>query len=164
MKYEKNHTSTPLDQGSVGLKLSPKEAAGYADQFWKDYSEKSPFRSQVAIAQLKPLAALGRAPEALTRLAGIIAELAKTDRTYTLENSIKEYSLAYLANHSQGQLEKHFEDFPQIAAEDQATRALLRMAVISAYERLAKQSKELSAQQEARGRIMALFQELKSSL
>ena len=143
---------------------SPKEAAGYADLFWKNYSEKSPFRSQVAIAQLKPLAALGRSAEALTRLAGIIAELAKTDRTYTLENSIKEYSLAYLANHSPGQLEKHFEDFPQIAAEDQATRALLRMAVISAYERLAKQSKELPAQQAARGRIMALFQELKSSL
>ncbi len=149
---------------SLLAERSPKEAASHADRFWKDYAEKSAFRPQVAIAQLKPLAAAGRSDEGLERLAQIIAELAKTDRSYALENAIKEYSLAYLTRHSPDQLEKHFQDFPGIAADDQATRALLRMAVISAFERAAKQSKELPVQQAARGRIMALFQELKSSL
>jgi len=149
---------------SLTGQASPKEAAALADRFWKDFAEKSTFRPQMAVAQLKPLTAINRQAEALQRLAEIIGELAKTDRAYALENSIKEYSRAYLANHTPEQLEKHFEAFPGIPPEDQATRALLRMAVISAYERLGKQSKDLEVQQACSGRIMKLFQELKSSL
>lgn len=152
--------------GLVSLtgKESPKEAAGYADRFWKEYAEKSTFRSQMAIAQLKPLSAINRQDEGFERLAGIITELAKTDRAYALESSIKEYSKAYLDHHTPEQLEKHFEAFPGVPPEDQATRALLRMAVISAYERLGRQAKDLATQQACNGRIMKLFQELKSSL
>ena len=143
---------------------SPKEAAGYADRYWKDFAGTSNFRPQMAVAQLKPLSATNRQDEALERLAGIIGELAKTDRAYALENAIKEYSQAYLNGHTPEQLEKHFAEFPGIPPEDQGTRALLRMTVISAYERLGSQSKELAVQQACNGRIMKLFQELKSSL
>ncbi|MBX3740891.1 MAG: tetratricopeptide repeat protein [Akkermansiaceae bacterium] len=143
---------------------SPKEAAAYADRYWKDFAEASTFRPQMAVAQLKPLTAANRQNEALERLAGIIGELAKTDRAYALENAIKEYAQAYLTRHTPEQLEKHFAEFPGIPPEDQATRALLRMAVISAYERLGSESKELAVQQACNGRIMKLFQELKSSL
>jgi tetratricopeptide (TPR) repeat protein len=143
---------------------SPKEAASYADLYWKDFAEASRFRPQMAVAQLKPLSATNRQNEALERLAQIIAELAKTDKAYALENAIEEYAQTYTSRHTPAQLEQHFAELPGISPDDQSTRALLRMAVISSYERLGSQSKELAVQQECNGRIMKLFQELKASL
>ncbi len=149
---------------SLLAEKSPKEAAAYADRFWKDYGEKSNFRSQIAVAQLQPLLAAKRGDEALRRLQEMIAELAKSERAYALENSINAYATAYLASHDAAALQKHFEALPGIDPKDQATRALLRMAVIGAYENLAKNATDEAAKTPARAKILTLFQELKSSL
>lgn len=143
---------------------APKEAAGFADRYWKDFAEKSGFRAQMAVAQMKPLAAVKRQDEGLRRLAEVIGELAKTDHAYALENTIKEYSRIYQKLHGTAELEKHFEQFPGIAADDQGTRALFRMAVISAYEDEARQTKDLALQQACNARIMKQFQELKAAV
>lgn len=143
---------------------APKEAVHYAERYWKGYAGNRSVDPQVAIAGLKPFTTVGRPDEALKRLQGIIASLAMSDQAYALENAIKAYSRAYLTMHTAEQLDSHFSSFPGIPPEDQATRALLRMAVISSYEQLAKSSKDLAVQQSCNARIMKLFQELKSSL
>jgi tetratricopeptide (TPR) repeat protein len=144
---------------------SPKESVTFADRFWKSYGgDKSPFRPQVAIAQIRPLNAAKRGEEALTRLRDLIPDLAKTDRGYALENAVSAYANAYLANHDPVALQKHFEAFPGIDPNDQATRALLRIAVISAFEHIVRESPDAAARQAAQAKILALFQELKSSL
>jgi tetratricopeptide (TPR) repeat protein len=142
---------------------SPKEAVTFADRFWKDFG-KSPLAAQVAVAQMEPMATVNRGDEALERLAAIIPSLAKSDRSYTLESAVNAYAAAFLAKHSPEQLLKHFDAFPGIEPEDKATRALLRMSAISAFEHVAKTSTDADARLAARTRILALFQELKASI
>lgn len=143
---------------------SPKEAASFADRFWKEFGEKSQLTPQVAIAQIAPLSAAKREKEALDRLAAVISSLAGNDRTYTLESAINAYAEAYLKSHDPDALLAHFDAFPGIKPEDKATRALLRMAVIDACEDTAKSAKTDDARLAARTKVLSLFQELKSSL
>lgn len=143
---------------------SPKEAVSFAERFWKDHGENSRFRTQVAIAELPAFKAAGRADEAMKRLQGLIPELAKTDRGYDLENAVGAYSAAYLEKHDPEELRSHLESFPGIDAMDQATRALLRMSAISAFEKAAKEEKDEAAKRKLQAKILALFQELKSSV
>lgn len=143
---------------------APKDAAGFADRFWKEHGEKSSFRSQVAIAQIKPLTALNRGEEALKRLQEVIAELARNDRAYALENAVNAYAAAFLAKHGPAELQELFDAFPGIDPADQGSRALLRMAVISAYEAAAKAAPDEAQKRAAQTRILTLFQQLKTSL
>lgn len=143
---------------------APKEAAAYADRFWNEAPEKSPLRDQLAVTQVKALAAVDRTGDALARLQETIARLAKTGRAYPLERAIHAYAGLFLTRHPIAELRKRFSEFPGIDPADQGTRALLRMALIAEYEKIAGNAKDLEAEKAARGEIMALFQELKSSL
>jgi len=143
---------------------SPKESASFAERFWKDHGDNTRFRTQVAIAELPAFKATGQGEQAMERLRQIIPELAKTDRGYGLENAVSAYAAAYLEKHDPEQLRTHLESFPGIDAMDQATRALLRMAVISAFEKAAKEEKDEAAKRKLQAKVLALFQELKSSI
>jgi tetratricopeptide (TPR) repeat protein len=143
---------------------SPKEAVSFAERFWKDHGNNPRFRTLVAIAEVAPYKATGREAEALEKLQKLIPELAKTDRGYGLENAVGAYAAAYLEDHNPEELRIHLESFPGIDAMDQATRALLRMAVISAFEKSAKEAKDEAAKRKTQAQVLALFQELKSSI
>lgn len=143
---------------------SPKEAVSFADRFWKDHGDNARLRTQVAIAGLPAFKATGRGEEAMDRLRELLPELAKNDRGYGLENAVSAYSAAYLETHDPEELRVHLESLPGIDAMDQATRALLRMAVISAFEKSAKDAKDEPSQRKIQAKVLALFQELKSSV
>lgn len=143
---------------------SPKEAVPFAERFWKDHGDNTRFRTQVAIAGLPAFKAIGRGEEAMERLRQLIPELAKTERGYGLESAVGAYSASYLEKHNPEELRSHLESFPGIDAMDQATRALLRMAVISAFEKSAKETKDEAERRKIQAKILALFQELKSSI
>ncbi len=143
---------------------SPKEAASYADRYWKEHAEGSAHDPEVAVFQLRPLAAQKRGDEALARLREVILLLAEKDRGYRLDQCIAAYAKAYLADHDAAALRKHFDAFPGLKPDDKGTRALLRMEVINAYEAAAAKATDDTARLAARTTIVELFQELKTSI
>ena len=143
-------------------KARMKEAAAYADTYWEKYADGSPYRSQVAIAQLPVLEAVGRYEDGLKRLEGIISEMAKLSVAPGLEDAINAYTEAYLKQHTPEELKDHYYNFPNIGLGDKAARAILRIAIIGVFEGVNQNSKEANKQRAAKAMIQVLFQNLKS--
>jgi tetratricopeptide (TPR) repeat protein len=152
-----------LGQHTPGKEPSPrlKDAVPYADRFWKEFAENSPYQSRAAVAQLHALVSVGRGDEALERLQKVIAEFAKNPEATGLEELVNSYTEAYLTNHTPEQLKDHYYDFPDIRAQDHAARALLRVAIIGVFEEIVKKSDDENVKNSGTARIKILFQELK---
>jgi len=142
-----------------------KDAVPFADKFWKEYPD-SPYKAQVAVAQMYALDAVGRGDEALNRLRDVIAEMASAvssgGNTAGLEEAINSYTEFYLRKHTPEELKEHYYNFPKLRASDKAALALLRIAVIGVYEDVLKKAKDQSAKDRAQARINALFKELRN--
>lgn len=138
------------------------KAVAYADKYWEKYSTGSPYRAQVAVAQLAPMEAAGRGDEALKRLQGLISEMAKMSEAYGLEEAINSYTEAYLKKHSADELKEHYYNFPGVEVQDKVARALLRIAVIGVYEGIMAKAKDEDEKRNSKAMIQVLFQNLKS--
>ncbi len=139
-----------------------KEAVPLADKYWAEYGEESPYQAQVAVAQVKALQSVGRGEEALNRLQGVIAEMAKLPEAAGLEEAINSYTEVYLENHTVEELKEHYYNFPGIRTTDRAARALLRIAIIGVFEEVAKDKENPDKQRPAEAMITVLFQNLKA--
>jgi len=138
-----------------------KEAVPHADKFWKLYGDTSPFRAQMAVAQVYAMDAVGRGEEALDRLRDVIAEMATSGEGNGLEEAINSYTAIYLERKTPEELREHYYNFPKIRASDRAARALLRIAVISVFEDVAKRSDDPAKKRDGEAVVTVLFNELK---
>jgi tetratricopeptide (TPR) repeat protein len=139
-----------------------KEAVPYAERYWKDYAEGSPFKSRAAAAQFAALDAAGRGDDGLKRLRDAISETAGSPEPAGLEELIHSYTDAYLTKHTPEELKDHYYDFPGIRSTDNATRALLRVAVIGVFEGVLGKTPDEAKQPAAAAMIKILFQDLKT--
>lgn len=139
-----------------------KEAVPFADKYWEKYASGSPYRAQVAVAQVKALQTAGRGEEALERLQEVISDMAKLTEAPGLEAAINSYREVYLENHTPEELKDHFYSFPGISTTDKAARALLRIAIIGVFEEVAKAKEDEAKQRAANAMIQVLFQNLKA--
>lgn len=137
------------------------KAVEYAERFWKDFAAFSPLKTQMAVVQMKALGNLGRFREGLERLQIVISEMARTPEALGLEQAINSYTEAYLKEYSLEELREHFFNFPGVRVADRAARALLRIAVIGAYDSFANKTEDPAEKSRAEGTVRALFQELK---
>lgn len=133
-----------------------------ADRFWKDFANGSPWRSKVAVAQMRAFQQAGRGDEALDRLGSVITETASRVRIGEAEELVRCYRIAYLEGRGPEELEEHFREFPGIPAENRPIRALLRREVISAYERALEGMDDDAKRQPAAAKIKSLYQELRN--
>jgi hypothetical protein len=138
-----------------------KEAVPYADRYWKDYAEGSPFKSRVAMVQFAALDAAGRGDDGLKRLRDAISEIAASPEPADLEELIRSYTDAYLTKHTPEELKDHYYDFPGIRPADNAARALLRVAVIGVFEGVLGKTQDEAEKLAAAAMIKVLFQDLK---
>jgi len=138
------------------------KAVAYADKYWEKYADGSPYRSQVAVAQIPAMDAVGRGEEALKRLQGIISEMAKMEEAFGLEEAINSYTEVYLKTHSEDQLKEHYYNFPGVEVQDQVARALLRIAVIGVYEGKLQKAQDEDEKRNTRSMIQVLFNNLKT--
>jgi len=139
-----------------------KDAVPFADKYWEKYATGSPYRAQVAVAQVKALQSVGRGEEALKQLQDVIATMAKLTEAPGLEAAIGSYTEVYLEAHTPEELKEHFYNFPGIGTADKAARALLRIAIIGVFEQVAKDKENEAKQREANAMIQVLFQNLKA--
>lgn len=139
-----------------------KDAVPYADQYWEKYSEGSPYRAQVAVAQVHALNSVGRGEEALERLQKVISSMAKLSEAPGLEEAINSYTDVYLEKYTPAQLKDHYYNFPGIDTQDKAARAILRIALIGVFEEVAKNEKEDAQKRSADAMIQVLFGNLKT--
>ncbi|MBK1832568.1 tetratricopeptide repeat protein [Roseibacillus ishigakijimensis] len=149
--------------GEEGSETLP-EALTYYDQFWAKYGDASPYKAQVAVAGLPALESADRSEEGLSRLEGVISQLAKIPGAYGLEEAINSYTKFFLKDHSEEELKDKYYDFPGIRAEDKAAQALLRIAIIGVYEEKARTALKENASSEAskaNAMIKVLFTDLK---
>lgn len=153
-----------LGEQKKGADPSPrlKDAVPYADKYWAEYSEGSPYRPQVAVAQVVAMNAVGRGDEALERLQGVISDMAKMTEAPGLEEAINSYTEVYLEKHSPEELKEHYYNFPGIRTTDKAARALLRIAIIGVFEKVAKDNEDPGKKRSANAMITVLFQNLKA--
>lgn len=138
------------------------QSVQYAERFWNEFASNSPFKAQMAVLQMQPLGNIGRFKEGLQRLQQVISEIARTPEALGLEEAINSYTEAYLSEYSLEQLREHYYNFPDIRISDRAARALLRIAVIGAYEKHARATEDPAEKTAAQGTVRALFQELKT--
>ena len=139
-----------------------KDAVPHADKYWKEYSEGSPYRSQVAVAQMYAMESVGRGKEALKRLQEIISDMAKQTEAVGLEQAINSYTDFYLEKYTPDELKEHYYNFPNIGSSDKAARAILRIATIGVFEAVAKDKENPDKQRAAEAMITVLFRDLKS--
>ncbi len=139
-----------------------KDAVPHADKYWKEYSEGSPYRSQVAVAQMYAMESVGRGEEALERLQEVISDMAKQTESVGLEQAINSYTEFYLEKHTPDELKEHYYNFPGIRTTDKAARAILRIAIIGVFEAVAKDKENPDKQRAAEAMIIVLFQNLKA--
>jgi TolA-binding protein len=139
-----------------------KEAVPYADKYWKEYSLGSPYRAQVAVAQVKALQSVKRGDEALERLQEVISDMAKLTEAPGLEAAINSYTEVYLESHTPEELKEHYYNFPGVRTTDKAARAILRIAIIGVFEEVAKDKENENKQRAANAMIQVLFQNLKA--
>jgi len=138
-----------------------KDAVPYADKFWKEYPE-SPYKAQVAVAQVFALQDAGRGEEALNRLRDVIAEMAATPGAVGLEEAIGSFTEVYLEKHSPDELKELYYNFPGIKASNMAARALLRIALIGVFEEQLVKAKDPQVKIKAEAGIKVLFTDLKN--
>lgn len=139
-----------------------KDAVPYADKFWEEYADGSPYRPQVAVAQMYAMESVGRGQEALERLQEVISDMAKLPEAVGLEEAINSYTEFYLEKHTPDELKEHYYNFPGVRTTDRAARALLRIAVIGVFEQIARDSENPDKQRPAEAMIIVLFQNLKA--
>ena len=139
-----------------------KDAVPFADKYWEKYADGSPYRLQVAVAQMHAMEAVGRGDEALERLQMVISDMAKLPESLGLEEAINSYTQFYLEKHTPDELKEHYYNFPGIGTTDKAARAILRMAVIGVFETVAKDKENPDKQRAAEAMITVLFQNLKT--
>lgn len=142
-----------------------KDAVPFADKYWEKFAEGSPYRAQVAVAQLRAFESVGRGDEALERLQKVISAMAKLPEAFGLEAAINSYTEVYLEKHTPQQLKDHYYEFPDIRPQEKAARALLRIAIISVFEEVAKNAKgekDENKERNANAMITTLFQNLKT--
>lgn len=138
------------------------DALPYADKYWEQYSEGSPYQAQVAVAQVPAFFANNRKKEALERLQEVISFMAKQPESIGLEEAINSYTEVYLKDHTAQELKDHYYDFPGISSQDKAARALLRIAIIGVFEEAAKNAEDEDQKRNAAAGIQVLFQQLKT--
>ncbi len=144
-----------------------KDAIPYADLFWKKYADVSTYKPQMAVAQIAAFTEAGRGPEALERLQTVIAEIAKSEYKYGLEETINSHTEAFLKlnekdSDKEDKLKALYYNFPNIEASNEEARAILRMAVVGVYEKLIKENaKDEDLVRKATAMIKVLFDELK---
>lgn len=138
------------------------DALPYADRYWQQYSEGSPYQAQVAVAQVPAFYASNRGNEALERLQKVISFMAKQPEAFGLEEAINSYTEVYLKDHTPEELKDHYYDFPGISSQDKAARALLRIAIIGVFEDAAEGAEDDSQKRNAQAGIQVLFQQLKT--
>jgi tetratricopeptide (TPR) repeat protein len=146
--------------GEPGPRL--KDAVPFADKYWEQYAEGSPYRPQVAVAQMHAMEAVGRGEEALERLQKVISDMAKLPEAVGLEEAINSYTEFYLEKHTPEQLKDHYYEFPDVRMQDRAARALLRIAIIGVFENVANNDEDPEKQRAAQAMITVLFQNLKA--
>ena len=139
-----------------------KEAVPFADRFWQNYAEGSPFKSRMAVAQFPAMDAADRAEEALKRMRDVISEIAGDLENPGLEPLINSYTEAYLTKHTPQELKEHYYNFPGIRSTDSAARALLRVAVIGVFEGVIRKTQDEAQKRAGEAMIKVLFQELKT--
>lgn len=152
-----------LGEKNKGSEENPriKEAVPFADKFWSDHGIDSPYKAQVAVAQVHALDAVGRGDEALERLRDVIAEMATSTEAFGLEEAINSYTDIYLERHTPEELREHYYNFPGIRSSDRVARALLRIAVISVFENVARRADNDELKRSANSVVTVLFEELK---
>ena len=139
------------------------EAVPYSDKFWEQYGDSSPYKAQVAVAQVYALGAAGRGEEALNRLRDVIAEMAMRPGAAGLEEAIGSYTEVYLESHTPDELKNHYYNFPKIQPSNKAARALLRIAVIGVFEDQIKEAADDEQKKiKAEAGIKVLFTDLKN--
>lgn len=139
-----------------------KDAVPFADKFWKEYADGSPYKTRVAVAQVPALDSVGRGDEALNRLRDVVTEMAKNPEATGLEELINSYTEAYLEKHTPEELKEHYYNFPGIREGDRAARALLRVAIIGVFENVIKKSNDEARKRSGTAMIKVLFQNLKT--
>lgn len=152
-----------LGEKNKGSEENPrvKEAVPFADKFWSEHGIDSPYKAQVAVAQVHALDAVGRGDEALERLRDVIAEMATSTEAFGLEEAINSYTDIYLERHTPEELREHYYNFPGIRSSDRVARALLRIAVISVFENVARRADDEDRKRGAVATVKTLFEELK---
>ena len=139
------------------------EAVPFSDKFWEKYGDASPYKAQVAVAQVYALGAAGRGEEALNRLRDVIADMATRPGAVGLEEAIGSYTEVYLESHTPEELKNHYYNFPKIRPDNKAARALLRIAVIGVFEDQIKEAGDDEQKQiKAQAGITVLFRDLKN--
>ena len=153
-----------LGEHKKGEEYEPrlKDAIPHADKFWKEYADGSPYRPQVAVAQMYAMESVDRSEEALARLQEVISDMAKNPESIGLEEAINSYTEFYLEKHSAEELKEHYYNFPGIRTNDKAARAILRIAVIAVFETITKDKENPDKQRAAEAMIEVLFQQLKA--
>lgn len=140
-----------------------KDAVPFADRYWEKYADGSPYRAQVAVAQVRAFNEVDRGGEALGRLQEVISAMAKNPEAIGLEEAINSYTEVYLESHTPQELKDHYYEFPDIASTDKAARALLRIAIIGVFEEVVETSKDdEDGERNAKAMITTLFQNLKT--
>jgi len=156
-----------IGKEKIGKEENPRvaEAVPYYTKFWDRYGADSPFKAKVAVAGIPGMRKLGKIEEALERLQGVIADLSKIPGTPGLEDAIGSYTEEYLKENTPEELKNHYYDFPGIDSRDMATRALLRIAIISVFEEQLAKADKVKDEAKARtasARIDVLFKELQN--
>ncbi len=156
-----------IGKEKIGKEENPRvaEAVPFYNRFWDQYGSDSPFKARVAVVGIPGMAKIGKLDEALERLQGVIADIAKSPGTPGLEEAIGSYTEAYLQSHTPTELKDHYYAFPRIDSRDKATRALLRIAIIDVFEgELEKADKEKDQKMatDAKAMIQVLFTELRT--
>jgi len=138
-----------------------KEAVQYYDAFWKDYAKDSPHQALVAVSGFSAMKEVGRSEEGLKKMEEVISKVAKLPGQPQLENLINSYSEAFLEVKSVEELKTHYYNFKGIKSEDKEALALLRIALITAYEKEIKEAKKGKDDNEVKQKVNKLNADIK---
>ncbi|MGJ8676771.1 MAG: tetratricopeptide repeat protein [Akkermansiaceae bacterium] len=138
-----NYLIGMLSQKELGGKENTriKEAVPYYDRFMKQYSD-SLYKPQVAVYGLSAMNSVGRGDEGLENLKKVIGEAANTKSQFFLEDSVNAYTDTFLSieGNTADKLKDVYDKMPGIGLSNKRAIALLRIAVIGAYEKALKEA------------------------
>ncbi len=149
----------------VSEEEAQKQILALYDHFYTKHATGSPYAAKIATTAMKSMLAAGRQEDALKRLQTIIVDISKQKRQLGIDSAIQVYSDTYLTKGTPDELKTHFYDFPGIGPDDRGTRALLRIAIVGVYEKIAtkaKQEKNQDALVKAEAATKVLFNELET--
>ncbi len=139
-----------------------KESVGYYHQFWERYPD-SILKGKMAVAGLPGMVEMGKREEGLQRLQTVIADISDDPKGDELEELIGSYTEAYLVEHSAEQLKDHYYNFRGIDSRNITTRALLRVAMVSVFEKELKKAERVKDEKgvmRAKADIKVIFEQL----